>query len=85
MHSCDSCGGGRMNYLHYKLDIICPQSMRKGEIKVARSRQNPGRSFYKCIGCGRFIKWATPEEGDGSSEKGMLMEGNEGKVIAIMQ
>jgi len=38
--------------------------MRKAEIKVARSGDNPGRLFYKCIGCGKFIKWAMPEEGE---------------------
>ena len=59
--------------------------MRKVEIKVARSRDNPGRLFYKCIGCEKFIEWAMLEEGEVSSEKGILMEGLEGNVIAIMQ
>jgi len=85
MHSCGSCGGGRGNYLHNEVDVICPQCTRKAEIKVARFRDNPGKLFYKCIGCGKFIKWAMLEEGEVSSEKGILMEGHDCHVLAIMQ
>ena len=71
--------------MHYEVDVICPQCIPKAEIKVARSRENPGRLFYKHIACASFIKWATPEEGEVSSEKGILMEWHEGNVIMIMQ
>ena len=86
MHSCGSCGGGsRGNYLQYAVDVICPQCMRKAEIKVSGSRDNPGRLFYKCVGCGKFIKWAMPEEGEVSSERGIVMERHDCHVLGKIQ
>ena len=69
----------------YEVTVICPQCMRKAKIKVARSRDNPGRLFYKCVGFRKFIKWAMPEEDEVSSEKGILMEGHDCHVLAKMQ
>ena len=62
MYSSSSCRGSREDYVQYEMDVNCPCCGRVGEIKVSRSRDNPGRIFYKCSQCGKFIKWATPVE-----------------------
>ena len=62
MYSSSSCRGSREDYVHYEIDVNCPGCGRVGEIKVSRSRDNPGRIFYKCTQCGKFIKWAMTVE-----------------------
>ena len=62
MYSSSSCKRSREDYVHYEIDVNCPGYGRVGEIKVSRSRDNPGRIFYKCTQCGKFIKWAMPVE-----------------------
>jgi len=42
------------------MDVSCPNCGRIGDIKVSRSRDNPGRIFYQCSQYGKFIKWAIP-------------------------
>ena len=56
MHSSGSFGGGGSGYLCYDIDVKCPSCKQNAEIRLSRSRQNPGRLFYKCSGCGRFIR-----------------------------
>ena len=56
MHSSSSFGGA---YIHYEVEVICPNCGRVGEIKLSKSRDNPERLFYKCSQCGKFIKWVS--------------------------
>ena len=62
--------GGRSKYLEYDINISCPECRRLAEIKISRSRDNPQRLFYKCIGCDKFIKWATPKEEGAEASSG---------------
>jgi len=56
MYSSSSCRGSRAGYIHYEVHVNCPSGGRIGHIKLSRSRDNPGRIFYKCTQCGKFIK-----------------------------
>ena len=59
MHSTSSCGGG---YIQYDVEVRCPSCGRVADIKLSKSRDNPGRLFYKCNECGKFVKWANATE-----------------------
>ena len=57
MYSSSCCGG---DYIHYEVDVICPNCGKVGELKLSKSCNNLGRLFYKCSQCGKFIKWGSP-------------------------
>jgi len=58
MHSSNSAG----DYIQYDIEVSCPSCRSVADIKLSKSRDNPGRVFYKCGDCGKFLKWARPLE-----------------------
>ena len=46
--------------------------------KVSHSNQNPGRGYYKCMWCEKFVKWA--DEAKCDCDKKILKSFNEVKV-----
>ena len=58
MHSSSSEG----DYIQYDMEVSCPSCKIVADIKLSKSRDNPGRIFYKCGDCGKFLKWARPLE-----------------------
>ena len=51
MHSSSSCRGG---YIHYDVEVTCPNCGRVADIKLSNSHDNLGRLFYKCSDCGNL-------------------------------
>ena len=41
---------------------MCPSRARVAEIKLLNSCDDPGKPFYNCNECGKFVNWAKPME-----------------------
>ena len=50
------------DYIQYDMEVSCPSCRTVADIKLSQSHDNPGRTFYKCGDCGKFLKWARPLE-----------------------
>ena len=63
MPSSSSCGGANEMYHQYDMEVICRTCGRVADIKISRSPDNPGRLFFRCTQCDKFLKWAKPLPG----------------------
>jgi len=44
------------------MEFMCPSRARVAEIKLLNSCDDPGKPFYNCNECGKFVNWAKPME-----------------------
>ncbi|KAJ8443799.1 hypothetical protein Cgig2_017280 [Carnegiea gigantea] len=50
---------------------VCRRCNCEGVRKVSHSSQNPGRLYFKCLSCDKFLKWAANE---GSQERAVVVD-----------
>ncbi|KAJ8439902.1 hypothetical protein Cgig2_003968 [Carnegiea gigantea] len=50
---------------------VCQRCNCEGVRKVSHSSQNPGRLYFKCLSCDKFLKWAANE---GSQERAVVVD-----------
>lgn len=79
MYNSSSCRVSGESYFQYDMEVNCPTYGRRTEIKLSRSRDNPGRLFYKCPQCGKFIKWTILVD-----EQDRVAHGNDANRMMMM-